>query len=776
MPGNIKGITVEFRANTTPIDKAINQMRREARGLDKELGYINKSLKFNPTNVKLWSQKQTVLKDAVKQTDNRLKELKNTQKQLDEKKVDRNSAEYRELEREIAKCENQLRGYKRELSKLPSARIRAMAEGFKIAGQKMTAVGKTLTTSVTLPLTVAGGAAVKSFAEVDKIMVLVNSTMGNTEDQANLLSAAMKEAAANSTYGMNDAAQAALNFARAGLNAEEAAAALAPAMNLAAGEGGDLDTVSGGLVATINGFHGSFDDAAKYADVFANACNNSALDVNSLSNAMSVAAPIFSAAGYSVEDAALYMGVMANNGISADKAANSLKTGLARLVSPAKAGAEEMEKLGISVTNADGSMKDSVTIQKELNKAFSNLSESEQISAASAIFGKNQMSAWLALINTAPSDVDALSESIMKEGTAAEMAADQMSGFGGSLELLKSNFDVAKVSLGEALAPTIEKVVGWIQKGIEWFNSLDKETQSMIATILMVVAAAGPLLVVLGSIFGAIGNIMTVLPMLAGPVGIAIAVIGALVAAGIWLYKNWDLVKEKASELKEWVVTKFNELKTGVLNFFGQLKEGAIGLWNGLKEGIKAIAIEVTVWSLKKFLAFRDGIRNTFQAIKDFALSIWTGVKDAIVTPIKKAVDIVRSAIDKLKSLINGAKLSLPKFKLPHFKIDGGELPWGIGGLGKKPSINVEWYKTGKIFTKPTIAGLAEAGPEGIVPIDILWNKLDAIADSKAAGGPTYIFNITVNGGSAADEMRIARTVKKVIIEEVLSKRLAFGG
>ena len=187
---------------------------------------------------------------------------------------------------------------------------------------------------------------------------------------------------------MNDAATATLNFARAGLDAEQAAAALAPAMNLAAGEGGNLDTVSGGLVATINGFHGSFEEAGHYADVFAAACNNSALDVDSLSGAMSVAAPIFSAAGYTVNDAALYMGVMANNGIEADKAANSLKTGLARLISPAKDGAAKMAELGISVTNADGTMKNSIQIQRELHDAFGKLSESEQIAAASAIFGK----------------------------------------------------------------------------------------------------------------------------------------------------------------------------------------------------------------------------------------------------------------------------------------------------------------------------------------------------------------------------------------------------
>lgn len=110
---------------------------------------------------------------------------------------------------------------------------------------------------------------------------------------------------------------------------------------------------------------------------------------------MSVAAPIFSTAGYEVNDAALYMGVMANNGIEAEVAANSLKAGLARLVKPTKEGAAMMDELGISVTNADGTMKDTITIHKELNETFSKLSESEQIAAASAIFEKKWHRGWI---------------------------------------------------------------------------------------------------------------------------------------------------------------------------------------------------------------------------------------------------------------------------------------------------------------------------------------------------------------------------------------------
>ena len=284
-------------------------------------------------------------------------------------------------------------------------------------------------------------------------------------------------------------------------------------MNLAAGEGGNLDTVSGGLVATINGFHGSFEDAGHYADVFAAACNNSALDVDSLSHAMSVAAPIFSSAGYSVNDAALYMGIMANNGIDADKAANSLKTGLARLVSPAKEGAEMMDKLGISVTNSDGTMKSSIQIQKELHDAFGKLSESEQIAAASAIFGKNQMAPWLALINTAPEDVGELDTSLRNcAGTTDEMAEAMMSGFGGSLEKLKSSIDVLVTSIGEALAPTILKVATFIQNLVDKFNALTPAQQQVIVKIGLVVAAIGPLLVIIGKLLTSVGTIMTWAP------------------------------------------------------------------------------------------------------------------------------------------------------------------------------------------------------------------------------------------------------------------------
>lgn len=741
MAGTIKGITIEFRGDTTSLDDALRKIKNETKGIDSNLRDVNRGLKFNPSSVELWRQKQTLLTQKLNETKEKVTLLKDTLKKVDAGEIEMSAEETDRLKRELVEAESKAKYFSAELRKIGNVNLRALGEQLKAVGDKMTEVGKNLTTKVTLPLAAVGTVAAKKFAEVDKTMQLTNSTMGNSAQEAELLNKAMKSAAASSTYGMSDAATATLNFARAGLSAQQAADALAPAMALAAGEGGELDTVSAGLVATINGFHGSFDQAAQYADVFANACNNSALDVNSLSHAMSVAAPIFSAAGYNVKDAALYMGVMANNGIEADKAANSLKTGLARLVSPAKEGAAMMDQLGISVTNSDGTMKDSVQIQKELHDAFSQLSESEQIAAASAIFGKNQMAPWLALINTAPGDVNALNEALGQNGTAMEMQAAMMSGFAGSIEQLKSGLDVLLTSLGEALAPVIQKVVAGLQALVDWFNSLSPQMQSVIAVIGVIAAALGPVLVILGTLISSIGSIISVIGIvapliagLAGPIAIAVLAITALIAIGVALYKNWDTIKAKAIEIKNNIVATWNGLKASV-----------IAAVNALKASLSA------AWA----------------SIKATASAAWNAVKTAITSPIQTAVELVRAGINKLKSIVNGAHLSLPHIKLPHFSVSG---KFSLNPPSV-PKVSVSWYKTGGIFDSPSLIGIGEAGPEAVVPLDKLWDKLDKIAE--VAHGDGVVINVYASPGM--DVEQLARRVEAVLVRQARQRGKAWG-
>ena len=653
-------------------------------------------------------------------------------------------------------------------------------------GKKIEGVGKDLTRNLTVPIVTAAGVAVGKFAEVDKTMTLTNQTMGNTADEAQLLNKAMEEAASNSVFGMNDAANASLNFARAGLDATEAANALAPAMNLAAGEGGDLDTVSAGLVGTINGFGDSFENAEHYADVFANACNNSALDVNSLSDAMSIAAPIFNAAGYSVEDAALYMGVMANAGIDANTAATSLKTGMARLVKPAKEGAVWMEKLGIEVTNADGSMKDSVTIQSELHDAFSTLSESEQLAAASAIFGKNQMSNWLALINTAPEEVSSLSSALETEGTTAEMADAMMGGFGGSIEKLKSSVDVLMTSLGGLIAQYLTPVIEKVQGAVDAFMSLDDETKEHIIKIAGIVAAVGPVLIIIGKVVTGIGSIISVasgliaaIGALNAPIVLIIAGLTALVAAGVWVYKHWDDLKEGARQLGEVFSKVWSDIKKNVTEAWENVKTKTSEAMNNIKDKIANSQIAQAaskVWDAMKKTAsdafsaikraydehgggLKGAVAASMEAIKqyysagfNFIDNLTGGKLSAIHNKVSNVfsniVDAVRNAVDRIRNAFN-FDWHLPHIELPHFSISGRfslDPP-------EVPHFSIDWYKkamnSAYMLNGATIFGASgghllgggEAGSEMIIGTNKLMQMI-----GQAKGGNTYNNQFVING------------------------------
>ena len=708
--------------------RAIQNIIQETKTLKSEMNALSSEFGKNGATLKQNAQQRKLLTDAIASQKAKLTDLKNMQAQA-AAKTGENSTQTLKWKQAVADATAELRNMEKQLKNIPNS-LQQIGSKMQDVGKKMQSVGKTLSTYVTLPLAGVGVAGVKAFAEVDKTMVLTNETMGNTAEEAKALSDAMKDAAANSTYGMSDAATATLNFARAGLNATQAAGALAPSMNLAAAEGGNLDTVSAGLVATINGFGGSFDDASKYADVFANACNNSALDIDSLSSSMSVAAPVFSAAGYSINDAALYMGTMANAGIDASTAANSLKTGFARLVSPAKEGKEAMEELGISVTNADGSMKDSVTIQKELHDAFAGLSESEQIAAASAIFGKNQMSNWLALINTAPEKVDALNTSLEETDTVEKQAAAMMSGFGGSLEKLKSSIDVASVSLGEALAPTISLVAEKIQQAVDWFNSLDESQQTMIATVGVAIAALGPVLAIggtivsgIGGIVGALGTVIsfitvTAIPALGGlvaaiaPVIAAaapfIAIGAAIVAAGVLIYKNWDKIKEKAAELKKAITEKFGKIKEKVSETWDNVKKKTTETWNNVKAktsevwgNVKTTISNALVNAAQAVSSKMSEMKSIYESkgggIKGAAAVVWNG----ITTVVKAEFDIMNKLTGgKLGEMASKAKTGITNVKnaitnglkaaVTMVKTIGGQL---ITGLWNGINDKVSWIK-----------------------------------------------------------------------------------
>lgn len=430
-----------------------------------------------------------------------------------------------------------------------------------------------------------------------------------------------------------------------------------------------------------------------------------------------------------------------------------------------KSQTEAFDKLGVSITNADGSLRSSDEVWQDTITALGQMTnETERDAIAQQLMGKS--AAQLnPLIEDQGETYKNLTDTLAKYDLdfVDQETLDGANQFNDALDTMKAIGSVAISTIGSQLAaylaPALEKVVDWVGRLAQWLTTLSPEVLTVIGIIAAVVAAIAPVLIVLGKLATGISAILNLANMLgvgigalAGPVGIAIAVIAALIAIGVLLYKNWDTIKAKATEVKNWVVAQWKALKAQVAAIFNGIKAQAIAIWNGIKSAVSTAAN-----------AIKSAVSGAFNRLKGSVSATWNAIKNAITHPIQTAVGLVRAAISKIKGIINGAHFSLPHIKLPHFSVSG-KLSLNPPSV---PHLSVSWYKTGGIFDEPTIAGIGEAGPEAVVPLDQLWNKLDNIARAAAGGGEGVTINVyaapgmDINQLAAAVEERLVRLEKQ---------------
>ena len=587
------------------------------------------------------------------------------------------------------------------------------------AGNSISAVGMGLTTKITAPVVAMGTAAVLNFGEVDKSLRLVESTMGKTAWATADLESAIKTAAAKSVYSMQDAADASLNFARQGFNAKESAEMLTPALSLAAGTATDLSTVTDGLGSAVKIFAAQGMTAANASNIFAKAQAQAKTDVVQLFDAVKTSSSIYNTVGWSLQDLATVTDIFGDANISGSEGANAMKTGLARLVAPAKDGAVWIDRLRLNVTKADGTMKSMVDVQAQLHKKFAGLTQEEKMQAASAIFGKNQMAKWLTLINTAPSTVKKYRDALDGlSGTADDMADSLMRGTGGSIEKLKSTFDVMKYSIGSIAGGVAKKAIDRVTGLMEAFNNLDQSTQKTIVKYVLMAAAAGPAIFMFGKTVTIVGKTVsmlgkagkafktfgTVAKMIGSPVGITIGVLLALIAVGVLLYKNWDKVKATAGKAFGYVKGVFQACGISgesmrkklepIGKRFKEIGANAKELWAVVGPAFKLIGdtisytfkqrvgpvIGVVVGAvigyfsemIKSIINVVDGITTVIGGLIKFLTGVftgnwrkaWEGIKDIFGGVFKTIGSLAKMSMNGVIGVINGAIAGINKIGL----------------------------------------------------------------------------------------------------------------
>jgi len=674
MAGNIKGITIKFEGDTTDLGRSLAKIKADAGGVDKELRAVNKSLKFNPKNTELLEQKQKLLKDKIGQTKKELEAFKLAQQTLDDDPaVDKTSQQYMELRRNIIESESKLKHFNEELKQTQNAKFDQLGQKFQDVGGKMQDVGKGLTTHVTAPILAVGAASVKAFNEVQSGLNIVTQKTGATGEALK----AMQDSARNlaktipTDFETAGAAVGEVNT-RFGVTGKELEDLSAKFIKFAKVNGTDVNQSIDQVQKALSAFGLTAEDAPALLDAMTQAGQQTGVSMETLQSGLIQNAAALQELGLNIGQSTTFMAQLEKAGANSETVMQGLRKALKNAAADGKPLDQALSELQTTILNGSGSM-DGLTASYDL---FGK--SGDQIYNAV----KNGSLDFATLAQSAGNAAGVLDQTFQNTLTPAEQ-------FQMTMNTVKDTGYELGSNLMEMLAPALQKISEGVQKVSEWWSGLNEVQQNTIIKVAAVVAAIGPLLIVIGKMSTGIGAIIKLLPMLASPAGIAIAAVAGLIAIGVALYKNWDKIKEKAGAVADWVVAK----------------------WTAFKEKVGAI---------------------------------WQGVKDAILAPIEKARDAIKSIIDKIRGIFK-FNFELPKIKLPHFdlKPDG----WKLSDLlhGEIPSLGIDWYAKGGIFKSPSLIGVGEAGAEAVLPIEKLNEMLANMADNIVNGVNT---GLAMQGGS----------------------------
>lgn len=670
MASRIKGITIEIGGDTTGLDKALKSVNSSITHTQSALKDVNKLLKLDPANTELLTQKQKLLKDAISSTKEKLDALKQAQAQAKEQleNGDLGQDKYDALQREIIETEQKLKRLQQEAATTSTALAKIDEIGGKMEnlGNSIAGVGKTI-----MPISTAVGglgiAAVKTAADFDSAMSQVAAVSGATGNDLQSLRDKAREMGEKTKFSASEAAQAMNYMAMAGWKSKDMISGIDGIMNLAAASGEDLATTSDIVTDALTAFGLSAADSGHFADILATASSNANTNVSMMGETFKYCAPIAGALGFSAEDTAEAIGLMANAGIKSSQAGTALRTIMNNLAGEVKISGQAIGDVTIATTNADGSMRSLSDILADCRVAFGGLTESEKAQAAESLVGKNAMSGFLALMNAAPADIEKLSGAIDNcDGTAEKMAATMQDNLMGQLTILKSQLEELAISFGEMLMPAIRNIVTKIQEFVDKLNGMDEGTREMVLKIGLLVAALGPFLVILGTTIAKIGTAMkgfvqlvngfnklkvavqggtglfgkmgAAIGGISAPVVAVVAVIGTLVAAFLHLWNTnegfreaiigtWNTIKETVSTFCQGIVDRLNALGFS----FQDITQVLSAVWNGFC----SLLAPVFEGAFQAIAAVLSTVLNVLTGILDVFIGLFTGnwVADVVWHP-----------------------------------------------------------------------------------------------------------------------------------------------
>ena len=402
-------------------------------------------------------------------------------------------------------------------------------------------------------------------------------------------------------------------------------------------------------------FNVSADDMADQMDYLFGVSQSTGIAFDDLTRILESNAPALQGLGFSFQESANMAGLLDRAGMDASGMMGKMSKALVSLAQPGETAAEAYQR-----------------VLSEMEGYIEAGDEAAAMDLATELFGTRGAAQFVGAVQSGALAMDDLRDASLGAGDGIMGTYEATADWPEKWELLKNK---AKEFLEPLAGALMDSLGAALDKLSEVMDSIDPSTLEGIAATLTELFNA---------LIAAVTNLWTVLqPLVTFLMETFVnGVVPAIEAALLLLSGDFDGAKQKIGQALE---------------------------------GVKTAVESARSYVAQKFDAIKSKVTDIAGRIKSTVTTKFDEVKKAITQPIEDAKDAVSDAIQAIRDAFN-VTLSFPQIKLPHFRITGGEVPWGIGGKGTAPSIAIDWYAKGGFVDGATLIGVGEQGAEMVWP------------------------------------------------------------
>lgn len=672
--------------------EAYTPIQEEIVKTNEKMDKLKKSMKSMEESGQIDTEEYKKLQTEVDQSSDRLKELKAQKKQVDDEFGQPISPEgFDSLQREIVETEQKLKSLKETTGSASAnlAKVSAVSGEF---GNKVKGVGQSLL-PVTGALTGVGAASTVMANNFNDAMSQAAGALDKPMSEMEDLRQLAIQTGQDTVFSATDAGNAITELAKGGLTeADIKAGALKTTMDLAASSGMDLGEAANVVVQAMGAFGLSANESAEAANALAGAAAASSTDVEPLTQALAQCS-----AGWSIQETTAVLARFADAGIEGSDAGTSLKTMLQRLAAPTDSAATMIEQLGIQTRDSSGTLLGASEIAEELQDKLGGLDSASRDAALSTIFGSDAMRAATVMMNSGTEGLQKYIDAANDQEAAQRLANSQMSDGSRAIEELKGSLETAAIQIGDTLEPIVQKVAELITALVNKFSALPEGVQQVIVVVGILVAALGPLLMVIGQISLGISAVAGTLSKLSGIGGVVtnliggiktavtgllgiitahpvIAAITAIIVTLVALYNKFEWFRDGVNGILKAIKDGFFAAWDGIVEFFTEtipnawnemvsFFQGIPAWWNGIWDSVQAKfeSVWTSIMEIPIIKELISIIKDSFERLKEDLGGIWTGIKmlaentwefikNATLAPVLLLIDLVTGDFEKLKS------------------------------------------------------------------------------------------------------------------------------